>query len=103
MRFTSQARFDSEFKALPADHKKMFLSLIPEFNAACEAYLADPGGFTWPKKLRVKQMSSAKGIWELTWSFSGPDGRATFEFFEIDGEPGVRWRRIGRHEIFREP
>ncbi|MCL5265766.1 MAG: hypothetical protein M1343_11370 [Chloroflexi bacterium] len=42
-------------------------------------------------------------IWEMTWSFSGPDGRATFELASIDGEPAIRWRRIGNHRIFREP
>jgi hypothetical protein len=39
----------------------------------------------------------------MTWSFAGPDGRATFEFITIDGEPAIRWRRIGGHEIFAEP
>jgi hypothetical protein len=39
----------------------------------------------------------------LTWSFSGPDGRATFEFVTIDGELGILWRRIGDHRIFMRP
>jgi len=39
----------------------------------------------------------------MTWSFSGPDGRATFEFVTIDGQPGIRWRRIGCHDIYRSP
>jgi hypothetical protein len=39
----------------------------------------------------------------MTWSFFGPDGHATFEWVEIDGTSGIRWRRIGTHEIFREP
>lgn len=76
---------------------------MPAFNAACEAYIADTGGFIWPATLRVSRMTSVKGIWEMTWSFSGPDGRATFEFTEIEGEIGVRWRRIGRHEVYDEP
>lgn len=42
-------------------------------------------------------------MWELTWSFAGPDGRATFEFFAVDGETAIRWRRVGRHDIFRNP
>jgi len=40
---------------------------------------------------------------EMTWSFAGPDGRATFELVEVDGEPAIRWRRIGDHRIFEEP
>ena len=43
------------------------------------------------------------GVWEMTWSFAGPDGRATFEWATSDGEPVVRWRRIGGHEIFGQP
>ncbi|MGQ0775445.1 MAG: hypothetical protein ACT4NY_13640 [Pseudonocardiales bacterium] len=39
---------------------------------------------------------SAPRIWELTWSFSGPDGRATFESIEIDGTSGIRRRQIGK-------
>jgi hypothetical protein len=39
----------------------------------------------------------------MTWSFSGPDGRATFEWVLVDGEPGIRWRRIGGHAIFGSP
>jgi hypothetical protein len=39
----------------------------------------------------------------MTWSFSGPDGRATFEWIQIGSEPGIRWRRIGSHAIFGEP
>ncbi len=39
----------------------------------------------------------------MTWSFAGPDGRATFEFVEIEGEMGVRWRRVGNHSILKNP
>jgi hypothetical protein len=42
-------------------------------------------------------------IWEMTWNFARPDGRATFEFIEIDGERAVRWRRIGGHDIYDAP
>ena len=57
----------------------------------------------WPASLRVRSVQRAPGIWEMTWSFSGPDGRATFEWIVIDGEPGIRWRRIGGHAIFGSP
>jgi hypothetical protein len=45
---------------------------------------------------------SAPGLFEMTWSFSGPDGRATFEWIDLDGEPAVRWRRIGGHLILSD-
>ena len=69
------------------------------------AYVARGGGPlpAWPASLRVKSVQGHPGIWEMTWSFAGPDGRATFEFIEIDGEPAIRWRRIGDHRIFEPP
>jgi hypothetical protein len=51
----------------------------------------------------VKSVQGAQGVWEMTWSFAGPDGRATFEWITIDGEPAVRWRRVGGHAIFTDP
>lgn len=57
----------------------------------------------WPGSLRVKTVVGAPRICEMTWSVSGPDGRATFEWVEIDSTSGIRWRRIGKHEVFREP
>lgn len=103
MKFTAQQRFVHEYAALHADHQAKFRSLIKAFNEACEEYVANPGGYVWPKSLRVRQMTSAPGIWEMTWSFSGPDGRATFRFTKIGDETALEWRRIGRHEIYRNP
>jgi hypothetical protein len=57
----------------------------------------------WPKTLRIRDVEAAPGVWEVTWSFSGPDGRATSEFFDAEGKLGIRWRRIGGHEIFSRP
>lgn len=42
-------------------------------------------------------------MWEMTWSLAGPDGRATFEWVEIEGEPGIRWRRVGGYAILGGP
>jgi len=103
VKFKTSPRFDNDWKALPKEHRKRFRELMGAFNAGCEAYIADPGGFIWPASLRVAPMVSARGIWEMTWSFTGPDGRATFEFTRIDGESGVLWRRIGGHGVFARP
>ncbi|CAB4901057.1 unannotated protein [freshwater metagenome] len=46
-------------------------------------------------------MVSAPRIWEMTWSLARPDGRATFEFIERDGEVRILWRRIGNHSIYK--
>jgi hypothetical protein len=57
----------------------------------------------WPARLRMHPMAGRAVIWEMTWSFSGPDGRATFEIVEVDGQPAIRWRRTGTHAIYDEP
>jgi len=56
----------------------------------------------------VKPITSAAGVFEMTWSISGPDGRASFQRATItllDGtwQAAVRWRRIGTHRIFGSP
>ncbi len=57
----------------------------------------------WPKKVRIKLVQGTPGIYEMTWSYSGPDGRATFEYVNIEGDPGIRWRRIGDHGVLHDP
>lgn len=103
MKWQDTPQFRADWKALPAEHQRRFRELLPAFSAACDAFLAAPGSFRWPSTLRVTPMKSAPGIWEMTWSFAGPDGRATFEFASEDGDQYVRWRRIGTHAIYRKP
>jgi hypothetical protein len=103
VRFVTTARFDGDYRRLPPEHRRLFRDQMPAFSAACDAYVAGPGGFRWPHALRVRRLVSAPGIWELTWSFSGPDGRATFDFVPLGSDRLVRWRRIGDHRVFGEP
>ncbi len=49
----------------------------------------------------MKAVRGTARVWEMTWSMDDPDGRATWEWVDIDGESGVLWRRIGDHTIFR--
>ncbi len=102
MKFQRTAKFAADFKCLPREHQQLFLALIRAFNAACDAYVADPS-VGWPAALRVSRMVGTADIWEMTWSFSGPDGRATFQIVDLDGEPAVLWRRIGSHAIYKNP
>ncbi|MBA3876268.1 MAG: hypothetical protein C0498_04915 [Anaerolinea sp.] len=69
---------------------------------SCDRYAIDPTN-AWPAALRVRAVENAPGILEMTWSFSGPDGRATFEWIRIEGQLAVRWRRIGGHAVFKKP
>ena len=98
MKFQTTRAFDRDFKRLPPKHQQKFRELITSFNAAAERAAAgedDP----WPKGMRIKPIKSARGVWELTWSMSDPDGRATWEWASADGEPAIRWRRIGDHRV----
>ncbi|MBA4179944.1 MAG: hypothetical protein C0506_05080 [Anaerolinea sp.] len=55
-----------------------------------------------PAALRVKRVQGHPGVWEMSWA---ADGRATFEYGEevIPGQAHIIWRRIGSHDIFRNP
>jgi hypothetical protein len=90
-------------RRLDARERERFKSVVKhKFVPAAERYAADPS-IRWPGDLRVKPIEGARGVWEMRWSFAGPDGRATWEWIDIDGERGVRWRRVGGHAIFRSP
>ncbi len=87
---------------LPDGHKKLFRARLSHFDRACDTYAADRAA-PWPASLRVKQLVGTRSVWEMSWSFSGPDGRCTFEFVLDDGELHCQWRRIGDHSIFTGP
>jgi hypothetical protein len=107
VRFQTTHSFEADYKKLTDSEKRLFRDAVRKFNKACDAAVAPGGRTRWPKSLRVKDVEGAPGIWEMTWSFSGPDGRATWEWttVDLDGEavPAVRWRRIGSHSIFGNP
>jgi hypothetical protein len=95
--------FIRDLHRLSQAERETFMQVVREaFHPACERYVADPSA-PWPRGLRVKRLQGHPGVWEMTWSFAGPDGRATFEWIEMDGEAAVLWRRIGGHEIFDRP
>jgi len=81
--------------ALPADLRRRLHLDRPD--AQIKPVEQDDG------RVEVKRVGGAPGVWEMTWSFSGPDGRATFDWIQIDGQLGLRWRRIGGQVIFRTP
>ena len=90
------ARFRADFDGLTAVRQVAFL-------AAVAAFVADRrSGARVRAGLRVKGVQGAPGVFEMTWA---PDGRATFAYGEPvrPEQPHVIWRRIGTHDIFREP
>jgi len=102
VKFERTERFKADWQRLTDDERLLVRRAVDRFHAAAVANRQDPG-VGWPNALRVKPVHDAPGIWEMTWSLSGPDGRATFEWIDLAGEPAIRWRRIGGHEVFREP
>jgi len=94
--------FKRDYKNLPEEHKQRFRDAARIFHDdAIEAATGAPN--PWTNSLRVKTVQGAKGIWEITWSKQHPDGRATWEWVEIDEEQGVRWRRVGNHKVLDNP
>jgi hypothetical protein len=102
LKFERTRKFDASLGRLPEEHQRRFYTAVPRFHAAAVRAAAGEAS-PWPASLRVKKVQGASGVWEMTWSMDNPDGRATWEWAEIGGEPAVRWRRIGTHRIFADP
>lgn len=103
MKWQAAPAFEADLRRLSERELRLFRTVVREQFAPAADLLAGGSATAWPKKLRVWRVEGAPGIWEMTWSLSGPDGRATFEWVELDGERAIRWRRAGGHEIFRDP
>jgi hypothetical protein len=104
MKYRTTPAFDGDVGRLTEAEKQLFNRVVREkFVTAADRVTSHPDRATWPKSLRVKSVEGADRIWAMTWSFSGPDGRATFEWIEIDGEPAIQWHRVAGHEIFKDP
>lgn len=103
MKFERTPQFDGDLRRLSQDEYERFREVAKDdFSPACDRRAADPSA-PWPARLRVKPVKGTKGLMEMTWSFAGPDGRATFELITVDGELRIRWRRVGGHDIFKHP
>lgn len=108
MRFERTELFKSDYQRLSKSEREKFRTAARAFNTASDRYVERKDPSSWPGSLRVKPVVNAPGIFEMTWSFSGPDGRATWEWATVIDTagrrwPAVRWRRLGTHRIFREP
>jgi hypothetical protein len=94
--FEQLASFLRDYDALTPSQKAAFLRAVVMFVADLR------GGQGFRKSLRIKKMAGYDSVWELTWA---PDGRATFEYGSPvkEGQPHIRWRRVGTHDIFKRP
>jgi len=101
-----RSRFESEYLRLKEPERKLFLAARNEFIKALlrwEAQGCRPSPPTFPDALQVQDVKGHTGIWELTWEKK--NGHCTWEFGNqvLPGKAHIVWRRIGGHEIFREP
>ena len=96
-------QFDADYLRLSAGERKKFKETLGTFIECCKNYEASPSDYKWPASLRFEHLTSTKKVRAITWSFSGPDGRATFHFETLDGEMYIVWRRVGRHAIYSAP
>lgn len=94
--FARAARFLADLKKLtPLQRQRFMATVLTEFVIDLKS-----GGFR--PGLRVKRVMGTSSVWEMTWA---PDGRATFEYGDEQrpGQAHVVWRRVGTHDIFRNP
>ena len=85
------------------DYKKLSRPQRQALRAAVALFVDDlRAGRGFRPSLRVKRVQGTKDIWEMTWA---DDGRATWQYgTEVRaGEPRVVWRRVGTHDVFRQP
>lgn len=102
MKYVTTESFDRDFQKLAPEHRTMFRTTLREDLLPAIAAGSFTGTPPWPKRLRVHQV--AGGIYSITWSFAGPDGRATFHLGRnSEGETVLYWRRIGNHSIYNRP
>jgi hypothetical protein len=94
--YTRAQRFDSDWHKLTEDQQNRFRIAVRQFVADLE------GGGRFRPGLRVKGVSGAPGVFEMTWA---PDGRATWQYGQelVAGQPHVIWRRIGTHRVLANP
>ena len=90
------ARFRADFERLSPAQQEAFLLAVQQFVDDLRV------GVGFRKGLRIKGVKGATGVYELTWT---DDGRATFQYGpEItNGKAHVVWRRVGTHDIFKNP
>lgn len=102
MKYRALPRFEADYKKLTTEERRVFKEALATFISAGRGFEKKPEGYVWPKSLRVERLQGTP-VMAMTWSFSGPDGRATFQLETVDGELWVTWRRVGRHSIYSQP
>lgn len=92
-----QPRFQRDMAKLDRSARAKFQQVVRE------QFVPGLRSGSFPEVLVVKRVQATREkVWEMRWA---PDGRATFQYGDerIPGEPHVIWRRVGTHDVFRNP
>jgi len=94
--FELGSRVKSDWQKLSSAENARFREARKQFTSDLEA------GLGFRPRLRVKGVQGHPNVFEMTWA---PDGRATFEYGseQIRGKAHIVWRRIGSHNILKNP
>jgi hypothetical protein len=99
VRYQTTAGFDNALAKLPAEHRRLFVDAVRSHLVPALAAGAHRGDAPWPGRLRIHKIGE---VYSLTWSFSGPDGRALFTIGQdADGGPMLAWLAIGYYDIYQ--
>lgn len=97
MKYVRTPGFLTDLRRLPDEHRKMFAETVHRVLRPALDAGAHIGTAPWPRALRIHRIGAN---YSMTWSFTGPDGRALFQLAEVAGEPVVIWLRVGNHDIY---
>jgi hypothetical protein len=98
VRYAATVGFDGAFGKLPREHRAIFRAAVRTQLLPALAAGAYRGESSWPSRLRIHKIDL---VYSLTWSFTGPDGRALFTISpDADGQPVLTWLAIGYHDIY---
>ena len=94
--YDKEQRFLRDWAILSPEQRRHFMDAVG--NMVLDLTL----GLGFRAGLRIKGVQGHPGVFEMTWS---PNGRATFSYGTSPhaGDVHIVWRRIGGHEIFKNP
>ena len=88
--------FWRDYDALSPGDQEMVRNAVPLIN---QGYREHGVNFVlWPRSLRVNSMKYRRGVYEITFCFSGPDLRGSFMIErDDDGADVLIWLTVGNH------
>ncbi|WP_279579491.1 hypothetical protein [Fodinicola feengrottensis] len=97
MRFITTPRFARDYARSAPEHRRLFQQALREHFLPAVRSGALRRDTTWPATLRIHKLKETS-IYSMTWSFTSPDGRATFHV-----ENRQRRQADARLEAHRQP